>query len=277
MTVLLSILALYCTYATVLFLLQRRLLFLGTRRRAPVVASAPTYGGQTIWLEGKFGRVEAWFFPASVAKGPGPALLFAHGNDELIDDWPSLLQPLRERGLAIMLVEYPGYGRSSGRPGEKTIRDCMCAAFDALSNRPEVDAQRIVAYGMSLGGGAVCTLLPSRSPRALILQSAFSSLVPFARRYGVPAALMRDRFDNAEKVSGFAGPVLSIHGTDDEVVPIEHARSLRAAARTVTSIDYDCGHNDCPPDWISHADRVTEFLREHGLYVSRVRSGPELT
>lgn len=257
--------AAYCLYAVLALVLQRTMLFPGTQRSAIPNPPVARHGGEVIWLAVAAGKVEAWFLPARSVQGPAPAMLFAHGNYELIDDWPESLGPLRDRGVSLMLVEYPGYGRSAGSPTEESVRAVMEAAFDALAARPEVDANRIVAYGRSLGGGAVCTLMPGRRPAALILQSTFSSLGPFAHSMGLPAWLLRDRFDNRRSVRGYDGPILSVHGLRDDVIPYAHAERLRAASERVEVLDYPCAHNDCPPDFAKFFDQVIVFLRGSGV------------
>ena len=82
--------------------------------------------------------------------------------------------------MGVMLVEYPGYGRSAGSPSEDSIRETMLLAFDWLGDQPEVDPTKIVVYGRSMGGGAACTLIPERKPAALILQSSFTGIQSFA-------------------------------------------------------------------------------------------------
>ena len=85
--------------------------------------------------------------------------LFLHTvNGELIDFWPHELKKLNRLGIGVLLVEYPGYGRSNGSPSQKNITEAFTGAYDMLVTRPDVDPSRIVLFGRSLGGGAVCIL-----------------------------------------------------------------------------------------------------------------------
>jgi hypothetical protein len=72
-------------------------------------------------------------------------LLFAHGNGELIDHWPAEFDEPRSWGMAVLLVEYPGYGRSAGFPAQPTIAAAMAAAYDWIRTQPSLDANRIIA------------------------------------------------------------------------------------------------------------------------------------
>jgi len=146
--------------------------------------------------------------------------------------WAGALDEFRRWGLAVMLVEYPGYGRSDGSPSEAGIREAMIGAYDILVARASIDRSRIVGYGQSLGGGAIAALSERRPVRAMILQSTFTSLRTFASRYWMPSFLVRDAFDNVAAVAKFAGPILVLHGERDELFRTSRAWLWRAPAPT---------------------------------------------
>ena len=215
---------------------------------------------------GRSADVEAWYLPPTRrAAERGPALVFTHGNAELIDHWAGAFQVPRDWGVAVLLVEYPGYGRSGGRPSQRSITDAVVSGYDRLAERPEVDPARIVAYGRSVGGGAACALAEERDVAALILESTFTSVRDMARTLGLPGFLsslvVRDPFDNLDVLRHFAGPSLIIHGARDAIVPVAHGRRLDAAARDSTLHLLGCGHNDCPRPWAA----VERFLTEHAI------------
>jgi uncharacterized protein len=159
------------------------------------------------------------------------------------------------------LVEYPGYGRSHGKPSEASIREAQLAAYDFLVRQPAVDPSRIIAYGRSLGGGAACALIRERPVAALILESTFTSVRPLARRFGLIGPLLLDPFDNLSAVETYAHPTLMLHGEKDLVIPVAHARELAARARVAELYTFDCGHNDCPRPWTT----IRDFLSRHAL------------
>lgn len=243
---------------------QRKLIFPGSYvvagSRGPEAA-----GGERIWLET---GAEAWLLPGRGASARGPLLLYAHGNGELIDHWADEFEPARSRGIAALLVEYPGYGRSGGAPSERSIRATMAAAFDYARGRG-FPAEHIVGWGRSLGGGAVCALAEERPLAALVLESTFSSVVSMAQRLGLPAALarvlVRDPFDNAAVLRAFRGPVLLLHGARDEMIPAAEAKALHAEVPGADLLWLPCGHNDCPRPWPA----VLRFLGAQGLLPER--------
>jgi fermentation-respiration switch protein FrsA (DUF1100 family) len=188
-------------------------------------------------------------------------LIFAHGNGEVIDYWPDVMQMFADRGVAVLLVEYPGYGRSDGKPTQKAIAHAFTAAYDWLAGRRDVDSRRISAVGRSLGGGAVADLSRQRSLAALVLTSTFSSVRDIAwRGYFLPGFLALDPFDNRRAVAGFDGPVLVIHGRRDDQLPYRHAEALAGASTRAQLVALDCGHNDCPPSWPEFVERVSDFV-----------------
>lgn len=251
-------------YAVVMFVVQRRVVFPGTSRE-PLRAEASAPSGVTqVWLEPSFGRVEAWFF-AGDPEARGPAVVFAHGNGELIDDWQDEMADLSEEGLHVLLVEFPGYGFSEGDPSREAIRETFVAAFDWLAERGDVDDDRIVAYGRSLGGGAAADLAMDRPVSALALQSTFTSAAALAREALLPGFLVRDRFDNQRAVATFEGPVLVMHGVEDDVIPYEHAEGLASMRDGLEVTEIDCAHNDCGPEWPAIRANLLGFLDTNGI------------
>ena len=251
--------AVVAAYWALLFAGQRSLLF-----PAPPLTGAPPRppDAEPVWLEIPAGRVELWWLPPIDAPpGPSPVLLFTHGNGELIDYWPSEFDQPRRWGFGVILLEYPGYGRSGGRPSEGTIRDTMLAADQWARRRPHIDAERIVPYGRSLGGTAAALLAAERPVPALILESAFTSARAFAGQFRAPEFLVRDPLDTLASVRRFPGPILVLHGERDEIVPTEHGRSLAAASPRATLNLLPCGHNDCDRPW----REIRVFLQAHDL------------
>jgi pimeloyl-ACP methyl ester carboxylesterase len=255
---------LYGLYCGLLFIIQRQIIFPRGMIPQPPAVDLESLGVQSHPLQTSFGRVETWFMPPAegTRAGRSPAVIFGHGNGELIDFWPEALKRFTEFGVALMLVEYPGYGRSEGSPSRSSIAETFVKAYDRLVSLEGIDSSRIVLFGRSLGGGAVCDLAKERPSAALILMSTFKSVRSFAARYLAPAFLIRDPFDNWTVVRRYAGPVLVIHGRSDEIIPLEHGQALHSAAQDGKMIIYSAGHNDCPPDWDVFWRDIETFLKE---------------
>ena len=262
----LGLLAVHAVWCLLLFALQERLIF--PRTGADPAARPPA--DADVWqVATSQGPAEAWFFPptqSGAAPGPTPAVLVAHGNAETIDTFPAAFRGFRDLGMAVLQVEYPGYGRSPGRASQAAVTESLVAAFDRLTARPDVDADRIVLFGRSLGGGAVCALSQERPAAALVLLSTFQSLSAMTRRYLAPAFLLRHPFDSLTAVRRFGGPVLVLHSDSDPRIPHDHAVALsRAAPEGALHTLSGCGHADCPADWNEFWTRVADFLRDADL------------
>ncbi|MGB5993665.1 MAG: alpha/beta hydrolase, partial [Desulfobacterales bacterium] len=188
-----------------------------------------------------------------------------HGNGELIDFWPDELKRFNHFGIGVMLLEYPGYGRSEGKPSQKNITETFNNAYNILIERKDVDPAKIILFGRSLGGGAVCTLAADRPSAALILMSTFTSARSFAKKYLAPGFLVRDPFNNLTVVRNYPKPVLVFHGKFDEVIPYSHGMALCKSAPHATMITYESGHNDCPPDWEIFWRDLETFLNASGI------------
>ena len=135
--------------------LQRQMLFPRSYAVAPANLNKPA-ALREVWIDTPEGKVEAWFLPGEGVNRelPGPAVLFAHGNAEVIDNNLDLMRGYSQLGISVMACEYRGYGRSAGSPSQSAITEDFIRFFDALVAMPEVDRSRIFFNGRSLGGGA---------------------------------------------------------------------------------------------------------------------------
>lgn len=270
------LLVLYLIYATVLFALQRWILFPRHFIQAVANPGQGVDGLERVWIDTPEGRVEAWFLPGRdvTAERPGPAVIFGHGNAELIDHWPNDMAAYRHLGVSVLMPEYRGYGRSAGSPSQDAISHDFLTLYDWVVQRPDVDPKRIIFHGRSVGGGAVCVLARRHPPAAMILQSTFTSVSDLSSRYFVPRFLVSDPFDNLSVVSRLTCPILIAHGRHDSVIPFVHGERLRDAAKHCTFVPYDCDHNDCPPDWLTFMGEVERLLRDAGILSPVKASGP---
>ncbi|WP_373499705.1 alpha/beta hydrolase [Desulfococcus sp.] len=256
----------YLAYCALLYLVQRQIVF-PAGLTGPAAGPPALPGLEVIEVRAGGIRTEAWFLPPAAAKGGQrhPAILFAHGNAELIDGCLGEFMPFTRLGAGLLLVEYPGYGRSRGSPSQAGIGDVYAAAYDWLAARPDVDSDRIVLAGRSLGGGVACDLAAKRPSAAMILISTFTSARAFAVRYLAPGFLVRDPFDNLSVVRSYEKPVLVFHGRGDDVIPYAHGAALAAASSRSRLVTLDCAHNDCPPDRAAFFQEAERFLRGAGV------------
>ena len=227
-------------------------------------------------------RIHGWFIPADRPRGynPGdarpPTLLFFHGNAENIASSVPLGLRAREAGFSTFLVDYRGYGGSTGSPSERGIYRDGEAALRYLRGRADVDPGRIVVWGRSIGAcvavrlaatpaGAGLSPAAGGPPAGLILESPFTSARELLREGGYwllyPLSFLATyRFDSASLAHRIDVPTLVIHGSADEVVPFRLGRALyeMIPARVEFLTIDGGGHNDL---MVRHADAVWSGVR----------------
>lgn len=241
--------------------LVRRFVF--PRPRSGVGEGPPPFANlEQHWLQTPEGKVEYWFLRS---EGPGearrPAVMFAHGNAELIDDWPEPLSRYGDLGVHLVLPEYRGYGRSAGRPTEASLTADWLAIAEEVSAREDVDDARLLFHGRSLGGGVVCAAASQRAPAALILQSTFTTLPSVAGRFGAPQWLVPDAFDNLACVSEVHCPCLIFHGDRDALIPVDHAHTLHESGNVARLRVFPGADHNTPIDrFTSYWEDIASLL-----------------
>jgi pimeloyl-ACP methyl ester carboxylesterase len=246
------LLAVFCTL-TLLYLGQRKLLFPAPNYDLP--GNLPAYV-ERIELSDGYGLL---LTPDTKSKAKMPLLIYAHGNAEVAFWSINAFDELLNRGIAVLLLEYPGYGGAEGSPNYESIRNAALSAYDEAVKRREFDPEKIIVYGRSIGGGAAALIASQRKVAVLCLESSFSSLTSLVREKGYPSFLLLDRFDNTAIVKNLDIPIFLYHGVRDVVIPIEHSKLLALSARKVEFVQAECGHNNCVRPW----PRLLEFLEEN--------------
>ena len=227
----------YGAITLLLFLFQHRLVYLpdlgreygGTPADAGMAYAAieiPTEDGE---------RLSAWLVDAAGADPAGHGtVLFLHGNAGSLGARVENLRVFRQLGWRVLIVNYRGYGRSTGKPDEAgTYRDAA-AAWHQLTGGLGVPPSRIVAYGESLGAGVASWLAVNHPVGGLVTMAAFTSIPDLGQELypWIPVrALARFRYDNRGNLAQARVPVLIIHSRDDELVRFAHAERLLAAAQ----------------------------------------------
>ncbi|MEM9399530.1 MAG: alpha/beta hydrolase [Verrucomicrobiota bacterium] len=232
----------------------------------PVDRPAPP-GAELVWVEDvdSGSRVEGWFFEASNNENEkSPALIFFHGNSELIGHCLEFAETYPKHGMSVLLVEYRGYGRSTGDPSREAIRKDMIKFYDWLANKPSVDKSRIVFHGRSIGAAVAADLSLYRKPAAMILSSTFASMELMFWRYWMPGFIAKDKYRTEDVVASSDFPILVLHGSLDDITPVEHGRRLANVAQQADYIEYNTNH-DLPLDWYQFEMDIMSFLRRADL------------
>lgn len=217
---------------------------------------------EDVWMRTRDGvRIHALWFPQPGADG---AVLYCHGNAGNVSHRVGvsllLAQSLKKSVLAF---DYPGFGKSEGRPTEAGCYAAADAAYDWLAAK--VPPQRIILFGKSLGGGVAVEMATRHSHQALVLAKTFTSIPDVGQSQfpWIPARwLMRNRFDNLAKIGHCPRPIFITHGDRDQLIPIRQAEELFAAApqpKRFHVIPGGVHDGSLPPDFL-HS--LADFLRE---------------
>jgi pimeloyl-ACP methyl ester carboxylesterase len=240
--------------------LERKMIFPAPRAAIEPDSSA----GQLLRIPSPSGRVvHAIYAPAPP---DNPTIVHFHGNGEALDHLVHLSLSFQRVGVGFFAVEYPGYGLSrDGQVSEGSIYEDADAALVHLRDVLGVPKERIVIEGQSLGTGVAVEMARRGHGSRLVLISPFTSMVDIARRIVpvLPASLVvRDRFDSAEKAAKVALPALIIHGSDDELIPLDMGKRLAGLLPNARLLVlHRAHHNDIWTVAPSLPRQIAEFAR----------------
>jgi len=222
--------------------------FLYYPERIPGDAPLPYWarGAQEIWVTTEDGvKVHGlwWDEPAGA-----PVVLFFHGNAQDVFQWSPVHDELAPLECRMLLMDYPGYGKSEGEPSEKALYSDGRAALQWLRDNG-VDDGDIVVFGKSLGGAVACGVCPGLTLRGLVLESTFTSLLAVSKdlfpfmQGELPG---EDVYHSAARIKDIHCPVLVVHGDADALIPVSEGLELFEAANEPKElvIVRGAGHND---------------------------------
>jgi fermentation-respiration switch protein FrsA (DUF1100 family) len=209
------------TVTAMLWALQRQLIYYPDSSPVPRAAEVLP-GAQDVTLRTADGlELGAWFVPATGRSDPGMAVLVAPGNGGNRAGRADFARGLSRRGLAVLLMDYRGYGGNPGRPGEEGLAADADAAVQALAELG-YPAGRTLYFGESIGAGVVAALQTRHPPAGVVLRSPFTELADVGAHHypWLPVRrLLRDRFPVVEHLAASDVPVTVIYGDRDSVVP----------------------------------------------------------
>ena len=233
----------------VLWAVQRQLIFFPDGATVPP-AGQVIDGARDVTLRTTDGlELGAWFVPASARPSGEPvAVLLAPGNGGNRSGRAELAEELSRRGLAVLLMDYRGYGGNPGSPSEEGLAADAVAAAEALQDLG-FPPERTIYFGESLGTGVVSALQAERPPAGIVLRSPFTELAAVgAHHYPfLPVRLLlRDRFPVVDHLVSSEVPVTVIYGDRDSVVPSSLSAQVADAApvRAERVVIKGADHND---------------------------------
>jgi len=224
--ILFAALTLYLVIAAAVFLLQRKLLYF-----PPNVYLTPSAVGVPDMTEIEIKSDDetwatGWYAPP--ASPDGKVVMVFHGNASAIYSNHDIFRDLMEQGYGVWSAGYPGYPGSQGKPSQEGLVIAAEHQYDLLlaqGAKPE----NIVFYGTSLGSGVAAQLAAKHQPSLLVLDAPFNSILDMGKKQ-VPwlpvSLLMKDKFQSNKALKGLDVPLIWIHGTADQVIPLSQGQKL---------------------------------------------------
>jgi fermentation-respiration switch protein FrsA (DUF1100 family) len=220
----------YAGLVALLFFFQSRFVYFPVRT-ITVTPAAVGLAYEDIHFRSEDGvELHGWFIPAENAKG---VVLFCHGNAGNISHRLESILVFRRLEISTFIFDYRGYGRSEGTPTEQGTYLDAEAAYQYLVRERGNEPSEILVFGRSLGGAIAAHLAEDYTPRALIIESTFTSVPDLAAQlypYLPVRLLSRFQYDALGHVRQVDCPLLIVHSRDDEMIPFDHGRRLFEAA-----------------------------------------------
>jgi pimeloyl-ACP methyl ester carboxylesterase len=198
-----------------------------------------------------------------------PWLIFFHGNGENLQTiWlAGIFDNFEKLGINYLAVEYPGYGNSIGTAQEKFLLESAQAVVEKVQT--EFHPESIVLFGWSLGAAVAIQTADNHPPNlnGLILASPWLSLKAIAKEHypdWLVNLLLTEKYDSFAIASQIALPVLVIHGSRDEIIPVQHGRRLsQQFPRLIQMLEIPQAHHGdllaYPQVWQSIAEFILAF------------------
>jgi len=202
-----------------------------------------------------------------------PVVLLFHGNGEIAPDYDDIAPLYHRAGASLLVVDFRGYGWSTGRPSASALLSDVNAVYEALPGllKKAGLTGALFIMGRSLGSAPAIHLVHEYADRfaGLILESGFAHIVPLMARLGLPTerlAGLTDPVGNVRKLAEINLPLLVIHGERDTILPVENGQALYDASpashKRILRV-LRAGHNDLlfyAPD--EYFEAVGHFIEE---------------
>lgn len=243
--ILMTLVGVYVAFAALLYFYQASFVYYPDRQ---LVATPDHFGlnYEPVSFKTTDGlTLSGWYVPAERARG---IILFLHGNAGNISHRMLSIQVFNRLRFSTFIFDYRGYGKSEGQPDEiGTYRDAE-AAWHYLVRQRNFDPSQIVVFGRSLGAAIASYLAAKYTPRALIIESAFTSVPDLAARFYpfMPVRwLTRFHYATKDHLKKVGCPVLVVHSREDDIVPFAHGHALFEAAQPPKEfLGINGSHND---------------------------------
>ncbi|MFL5773896.1 MAG: alpha/beta hydrolase [Flavisolibacter sp.] len=197
-------------------------------------------------------------------KDPKGLILYFHGNTRSIKGWAKYARDFYRYSYDVVLVDYRGFGKSTGKKSEIEMHNDMQFVYNKL--KEQYAESHLIIYGRSLGSGFAAKLASDNHPRYLILDSPFYNFTSVVERF-LPILpirfVLRYHMRTDRWIQKVTCPVYIIHGTRDWLIPIRHSEQLQKLnPRRITLIRIHGGRHNNLPKYPEYHNFVRDILKE---------------
>ncbi len=195
-------------------------------------------------------------------KEPHGLVLYFHGNTRSIKGWARYAKDFYRYNYDVVLVDYRGFGKSTGKRNEKDMLNDMQVVYETLAAR--YNQNHIIVYGRSLGSGFATKLACDNTPRYLILDAPYYSFIKAVQRF-MPILpmryVLRFKLQTDKWIRKVNCHTYILHGTKDWLIPIKHSEQLQAInPRKITLIRIQGGRHNNLPSFPEYHNFIRDIL-----------------
>lgn len=204
-------------------------------------------------------NINALYFPSKQGYG---IILYFHGNAGSLRSWGYIAEEFLPLGWDLFIIDYRGFGKSEGEPKEGKLHSDASEIYEYL--RIRFHDKEIVPYGRSIGTGIASKLAKEKNTSRLILETPYTSLPELAKIYFpfIPSFLLSYELKTFEYLKNYNGKVLVLHGSLDEIIPVEMGRKFQELGNKVYYVEIPNGRHNNLADFWDTQKAIQKFLEE---------------
>ena len=206
-------------------------------------------------------RINGLHFYREQSKG---LILYFHGNTRSIKGWAKYARDFYRYDYDVILVDYRGFGKSTGQRAEGEMLNDMQFIYESLVR--QYGQGHLVIYGRSLGSGFATKIASDNQPRFLILEAPYYNLGRVIERFlpFLPVRfVMRYHLRTDKWILKVKCPVYILHGTRDRLIPLRHSEELQKLhPRQITLIRIRGGRHNNLPSYPEYHNFIRDILKE---------------
>lgn len=229
-----TVVAIYIIICVYIYFAQDKLIFYPTNSPAVTPEELNVEYEEVFLNAGESDSICVWFFPQDINYLKHKTILFCHGNGGNMSFRMQTVVYLMKLGVNVLLFDYRGFWKSSGKPTETNTYEDALACYNWLIDVKGAKPENIIIFGRSLGGAVATDLAAKVKCGGLVVESSFTSAPAMGAQAFpfIPVRLLsKFDYDSINKINKVNCPVLITHSTDDEMIPFKMGQILFEAAK----------------------------------------------